>query len=61
MAKATEIGVRVFIMAMPAALGLYKRAGFQLLDEVVRDDAPYGGPGKNSMYFLAWVPPVEQV
>lgn len=60
-AKATKMGVRIFVMAMPAALGLYKRAGFQLLDEVERDDAPFGGPGKHSMYFLEWVPQTEKV
>lgn len=39
-------------MAMKAALGVYRRAGFELVGEVVQDAGPFGGLGDWEQYFL---------
>ncbi|KAH7041274.1 acyl-CoA N-acyltransferase [Microdochium trichocladiopsis] len=59
-AKAREMNVRVFVMAFKAAVGLYQRAGFQMLDQIVQDDSKFGGPGDYAIYFLEWVPPAGE-
>ena len=41
------------VLAMRAALGVYQRAGFKLLDEVVQDASPFGGEAEYAAYFLA--------
>ncbi len=42
----------VFVHGMKAGLGIYERAGFRLLDEMILDDSPYGGKGEYGSYFL---------
>jgi len=40
------LGFDCFVMAKNAGLGVYYRAGFQLLDQIVCDNSMFGGPGK---------------
>ena len=50
--EARKMGLDVFVHGMKAGLGIYQRAGFKLLDQVVVDDSTYGGKGEYGSYFL---------
>lgn len=43
---------RHFVHGLKAGLGVYRRAGFELLGEVIQDDSKYGGKGEYGAYFL---------
>lgn len=51
--EADKMGLDTFVLAFQAGLNVYKRAGFQLLEELIQDDSQYGGPGVYAAYFLA--------
>jgi len=40
-----KLGFDCFVLAKNAGLGVYQRAGFKLLDQVLGDNSMYGGPG----------------
>jgi GNAT superfamily N-acetyltransferase len=37
--EAEEMGLDVFLRAKKAGLGVYKRTGFQLVDQIIQDDS----------------------
>jgi len=49
---AEEARLETCVLAMRAALGVYTRAGFRLLQKVVQDASPYGGESEYGAYFL---------
>lgn len=50
--EARKMSLDVFVHGMKAGLGVYKRAGFKLVDQMILDDSPYGGKGEYGSYFL---------
>jgi hypothetical protein len=50
--EAQKMGFDVFVHAFKAGLGVYRRCGFTLLDQVIQDDSEYGGSGEWGVYFL---------
>lgn len=62
--QAVTMGLDVSVHAKKAGLGVYKRLGFELVDQVVIDESKYGGPDEYSAYFLMkrvkWQESVEQ-
>jgi hypothetical protein len=42
----------IFVQAKKAALGVYQRANFVLVDGIIQDDTVFGGKGEYSAYFL---------
>jgi hypothetical protein len=54
MIEAEKLGLDVFIHAMEAGLGVYKRLGFRIKREFVLDDSKFGGPGDHSVYFMVY-------
>ncbi|KAI0014167.1 hypothetical protein F4779DRAFT_560988 [Xylariaceae sp. FL0662B] len=51
-AQAEKMAVAIFVLAFKAGLGVYKRAGFKMLDQLIQDDSKYGGKGEYGTYFL---------
>jgi len=50
--QAEELGLDTFVMACEDGKGVYERAGFVLLEQVVQDDSEFGGEGKYTSHFL---------
>jgi hypothetical protein len=50
--EAQKIGLDAFVMGMKAGLGVYKRTGFKLIDQIIQDDSKFGGRGEYGAYFL---------
>ncbi|KAE9374829.1 acyl-CoA N-acyltransferase [Stipitochalara longipes BDJ] len=50
--QADNMGFDSFVMACEDGKGVYERAGFVLLEQVVQDDSEWGGEGKYVTYFL---------
>ncbi|MCJ1379693.1 hypothetical protein MMC17_002795 [Xylographa soralifera] len=50
--EAEKMGLDVFVLGMKAALGVYKKVGFKLLDKIIQDDSRFGGKGEYGAYFL---------
>ena len=50
--EAKKMDLDIFVLAFKAGLGVYKRAGFKLLDQVIQDDSKFGGTGEYGAYFL---------
>ena len=50
--EAQKMGLDIFIHAFKAGLGVYQRAGFKIVDQIVQDDSKYGGKGEFGTYFL---------
>jgi hypothetical protein len=50
--EAQNMGLDIFVHAFKAGLGVYQRAGFKIVDQVIQDDSPYGGKGEYGSYFL---------
>ncbi|KZL66174.1 GCN5-related N-acetyltransferase [Colletotrichum tofieldiae] len=46
MRQAEEMGLDVFVHAMQAGVGVYKRLGFNIEKEFLQDDTSYGGKGE---------------
>lgn len=46
MRQAEELGLDIFIHAMQAGVGVYKRLGFIVEKEFFQDDTKYGGNGE---------------
>lgn len=46
------MGLDVFVHGLKAGLGVYKRAGFRLVDQIILNDSEYGGKGDYGSYFL---------
>lgn len=44
----------VFVIAKPGGVGIYKRAGFKVLDYVELDYTKYGGPGLYGFTYLEY-------
>jgi N-acetylglutamate synthase-like GNAT family acetyltransferase len=52
--QAEEMGVDVYVLAFKAGLGVYRRLGFKLVDQLIQDDARFGGKGEYGTYFLIY-------
>ena len=50
--EAEKMGLDIFVVGMKAGLGVYQRAGFKLLDQIIQDDSRFGGKGEWGTYFL---------
>lgn len=46
MREAEKLGLDIFIHALKAGVGLYKRLGFRIEKELIQDDSMYGGTGE---------------
>jgi hypothetical protein len=51
-AQSEKLGTDVFMLAYKAALGVYKRAGLNILEYMIQDDSIYGGKGEYGSYFM---------
>jgi len=51
----TGVDLDLFVEAKKAALGVYRRAGFQLVDQVVLDASKFGVSEEYGAYFLTKV------
>jgi ribosomal protein S18 acetylase RimI-like enzyme len=47
-----KTGFDTFVMACEDGKGVYERAGFKLLDQIVQDDSEFGGDGAHASYFF---------
>lgn len=54
MREAERLGLDIFILAMKAGVGLYKRLGFRVEKELVQDDSMYGGSGEYYVCFMVY-------
>lgn len=54
MREAEKIGLDIFIHAMKAGLGVYKRLGLYVEKEFVQDDSIYGGKGEHCVYLMIY-------
>ncbi|KAL5319711.1 hypothetical protein ACEPPN_012767 [Leptodophora sp. 'Broadleaf-Isolate-01'] len=52
MREAEKLGLDIFIVAMKAGMGVYKRLGFRVERVLVQDDEKYGGLGEYKTYFM---------
>ena len=50
--SAKTLGLDTCVLAMRAALNVYQRAGFKLLNKVVQDASVFGGEKEYAAYFL---------
>jgi len=50
--QAEKLGLDTFVMACEDGKGVYEKAGFMLLEQVVEDDSLFGGEGEYTSYFL---------
>ncbi|KAJ9130903.1 hypothetical protein NKR23_g11968 [Pleurostoma richardsiae] len=51
-AESERMGVDVIVMAYKAAVGLYKRIGFDTLESLIQDTSKYGGASEFGAYFM---------
>ncbi|KAH8668962.1 acyl-CoA N-acyltransferase [Xylariales sp. PMI_506] len=51
-AEAERLGVDVIVMAYKPAVGIYKRLGFELVEQYLEDDPKDGGKGEFGAYFM---------
>jgi ribosomal protein S18 acetylase RimI-like enzyme len=54
MRQAEKMGLDIFIHALKAGVGVYKRLGFHIEKEFVQDDSKYGGKGDHFVYFMIY-------
>jgi ribosomal protein S18 acetylase RimI-like enzyme len=54
MKQAEILGLDIFMIAMKAGVGLYKRLGFRIEKEIVQDDSKYGGESEYYQYFMIY-------
>ena len=54
MRQAEKMGLDIFIHALKAAVGVYKRLGFQIEREILQDDSKYGGKGGHFVYLMTY-------
>jgi hypothetical protein len=47
MREAEKLGLDIFIDSTKAGVGVYKRLGFRMEDEIIQDDSMYGGTGES--------------
>ena len=50
--EAEKMGLDIFVLAFKVGLGVYRRMGFKLPDQIIQDDSKYGGKGEYGAYFL---------
>jgi len=50
--EAEKMHLDTCVLGMRAGLGVYKRAGFTLLEEVIQDASEFGGEKEYAAYFL---------
>ncbi|KAI0123818.1 hypothetical protein BJ170DRAFT_687069 [Xylariales sp. AK1849] len=50
--QSEKMEVDIFMLAMKAGLGVYKRLGFDMLEYLIQDDSQFGGKGEYGTYFL---------
>ena len=50
--EAEKMGFDTFVMACAGGKGVYERAGFVLLGQIMQDDREWGGEGAHASYFL---------
>lgn len=56
---ARQARLDVFLHGFKAGLGVYKRAGFKVLDAIIQDDSRIGGNGEYSAYLMEWKAPCD--
>jgi hypothetical protein len=50
--EANKLGFDTFVHSKQGGLGVYQRAGFKLVEELVQDDSKLGGPGQTIAYIM---------
>lgn len=53
-AEANKLGIDIIVMAYKAAVGVYKRLGFETVETLLQDDSQYGGDGEFSVYYMVF-------
>jgi len=53
---ADTLGLDTYVLGMRIGLGMYKKAGFRFLDEVVQDASRFGGEKEYAAYMLVKEP-----
>ncbi|KAI0123300.1 acyl-CoA N-acyltransferase [Xylariales sp. AK1849] len=51
-AECERLNVDIIVMAYKAAVGIYQRLGFEMLEHLIQDDSRYGGKGEFGAYFM---------
>jgi ribosomal protein S18 acetylase RimI-like enzyme len=54
MRQAEKLGLDIFIQAMKAGLGVYKRLGFHVDKEFIENRSEQGGKGDSVVYFMIY-------
>ena len=54
MRQAEKMGLDIFIHAMKAGVGVYKRLGFHIENEFVHNDSMYGGKGEHVVCLMIY-------
>ena len=54
MKHAEKIGLDIFIHALEAGVGVYKRLGFHIEKDFVQDDSIWGGEGEHHVYLMTY-------
>lgn len=47
-----NLGIDIFVRAKKAGLGVYQKAGFELVDSIIQDASKFGIKGEYGAYFL---------
>jgi ribosomal protein S18 acetylase RimI-like enzyme len=53
-AEANKLGIDIIVMAYKAAVGVYKRLGFETVETLLQDDSQYGGDGEFGVYYMVF-------
>ena len=54
MREAEKMGLDIFVLAFKAGVGVYKRLGFRIEQELIQDDSMYGGSGEYGIYYMIY-------
>jgi predicted N-acetyltransferase YhbS len=57
--EAEKLGLDIFLVARPAGMPVYRRAGFKTIQVLVQDDSIYGGPGEICTYYMTYEPQLQ--
>lgn len=49
---ADKLGFGTFVLAFRAGVGVYKRAGFKLQEELIQDNSKFGGTSEYGAFFM---------
>ncbi|KAJ9132359.1 Acyl-CoA N-acyltransferase [Pleurostoma richardsiae] len=53
-AKARQLGLDILVTAFKQGFYVYRKLGFETLDQIIQDDSMYGGDGEYAVYFMEY-------